>query len=63
MITYVYRCSSCEHEFEEQQRITADPLVKCPKCKKNALERVVQSAGGFRIGGMGVTNPTAYPGH
>jgi putative FmdB family regulatory protein len=32
MPTYGYRCGSCGHEFEIQQRITAQPLLTCPKC-------------------------------
>ena len=32
MPTYGYRCGSCGHEFEIVQRITAEPLEKCPKC-------------------------------
>ena len=32
MPTYGYRCGSCGHEFEIQQRITEQPLLTCPKC-------------------------------
>ncbi|MDH7602305.1 MAG: zinc ribbon domain-containing protein [Armatimonadota bacterium] len=32
MPTYVYRCKKCEHQFEKVQRITDDPIDKCPKC-------------------------------
>jgi len=32
MPTYGYRCGSCGHEFEIQQRITDQPLATCPKC-------------------------------
>ena len=32
MPTYGYRCGSCGHEFEIQQRITEQPLATCPKC-------------------------------
>lgn len=60
MITYTYKCKDCEHVFEIKQRISDDNLTDCPKCeKKNVLERVLQPAGGFRIGGAGVTNPTS----
>jgi putative FmdB family regulatory protein len=30
--TYEYECKKCGHVFEEFQRITAEPLTKCPKC-------------------------------
>ena len=33
MPTYVYRCKSCEHEFETIQAITDEPVKKCPKCE------------------------------
>jgi putative FmdB family regulatory protein len=33
MPTYGYRCGDCGHEFEIQQRISAEPLTKCPKCQ------------------------------
>ncbi len=32
MPTYVYRCKSCEHQFEILQKINDDPLSKCPCC-------------------------------
>ena len=45
MPTYGYRCKACGHEFEEWQAFSADPLVTCPSCKKNALVRVIEGAG------------------
>ena len=32
MPTYGYRCGDCGHEFEIHQRISDEPLKKCPKC-------------------------------
>ncbi len=32
MPTYVYRCKSCEHQFEAIQRMTEEPLRDCPEC-------------------------------
>lgn len=32
MPTYGYRCGSCGHEFEIQQRMSDEPLKACPKC-------------------------------
>lgn len=32
MPTYVYRCKNCEHQFETVQRMTDEPLTKCPEC-------------------------------
>lgn len=33
MPTYGYRCGACGHEFEIHQRISDEPLKKCPKCQ------------------------------
>ena len=44
MPTYGYRCGSCGHEFEIQQRITAQPLVTCPKCG-GKLSKMLYPAG------------------
>jgi len=30
---YGYRCSSCGHQFEIQQRMSDAPLQVCPKCQ------------------------------
>lgn len=32
MPTYDYKCTECNYTFEEFQKITDDPLEKCPKC-------------------------------
>ena len=32
MPTYEYACDACKHSFEREQRITEDPIKKCPKC-------------------------------
>ena len=44
MPTYGYRCGSCGHEFEIQQRITDKPLKTCPKCK-GKLSKMLYPAG------------------
>ena len=60
MITYTYRCDDCAHQFEIQQRITDPSLTECPKCNEQTLKRIIVStAGGFRIGGRGVTKSTS----
>jgi len=55
---YEYKCSKCEHRFEEVQKMSDKPLKKCPECKKQALKKLI-SAGGFRISGIGVHKPTS----
>jgi len=32
MPTYVYRCKSCEHQFETIQRMNDEPVQECPEC-------------------------------
>src|SRR5712664_176264 len=44
MPTYGYRCGSCGHEFEIQQRITDQPLVTCPECG-GKLSKMLYPAG------------------
>ena len=52
MPTYDYACGACGHEFELEQRITAPPAKKCPKCGKNKAARQI-SAGNFILKGGG----------
>ncbi len=35
MPTYEYECRVCAHTFESFQKITADPIKRCPKCGKS----------------------------
>lgn len=39
MPTYEYHCISCEHTCDTFQKITDDPIIQCPNCKKEALRR------------------------
>ncbi|MBX3416329.1 MAG: zinc ribbon domain-containing protein [Pirellulaceae bacterium] len=39
MPTYDYECSSCHHRVEIFQKITDEPIEKCPACKKKKLVR------------------------
>jgi putative FmdB family regulatory protein len=53
MPTYEYVCEACKHQFEEFQSITADPLKKCPECKKNKLKRLIGTGGALIFKGSG----------
>lgn len=53
MPTYEYACSACGHRFEEFQSITAKPLTKCPRCKKNKVQRLISGGAGFLFKGSG----------
>ena len=52
MPTYDYACDDCGHEFERQQRITEDPIKKCPSCGKLKARRMI-GGGGFILKGGG----------
>lgn len=44
MVTYRYSCEKCGYEFDYEQRITAPPRKRCPKCRGNVY-RVIQAVG------------------
>ena len=41
MPVYEYQCTACGHEFEREQRISEDPIKKCPKCGKAKAKRLI----------------------
>ena len=49
---YEYECSNCKFYSEVMQKITDEPLTKCPSCGKKALKKLV-SAPNFRLKGGG----------
>lgn len=53
MPTYEYECDACKHHFEEFQSIKADALKKCPKCKKNKLQRLIGTGAALLFKGDG----------
>ncbi len=52
MPIYEYECQDCGHKTEVIQKMSDEPLVECPECKKPALKKLV-SAAGFRLSGSG----------
>jgi putative FmdB family regulatory protein len=52
MPTYSYSCDNCGHEFEREQRITENPIKKCPECGKLKARRMI-TGGGFILKGGG----------
>jgi putative FmdB family regulatory protein len=44
MPTYSYRCTACNHEFEQFQRFSDDPLTDCPECQ-GRVRRVLHPVG------------------
>jgi len=52
MPTYDYECTACKATWEEQQKISEDPLKVCPKCNAEAAKRLI-SSGNFSLSGKG----------
>ena len=52
MPTYEYKCRACNHQFEELQSITSEPLTDCPECDGN-IERIISGGAGFVFKGSG----------
>lgn len=53
MPTYDYECDACGHKLEEFQSITAEPLTKCPECKKKKLRRLLGTGAALMFKGSG----------
>ena len=53
MPTYDYQCDACQHKFEEFQSINAEPLTKCPQCKKKKLRRLFGAGAAVMFKGSG----------
>lgn len=53
MPTYEYMCKdpTCNHEWEEEQKISEDPKTKCPKCEQETAQRLISRKGGFILNG------------
>ncbi len=52
MPIYEYKCQACGHRLEVMQKISASPLMDCPKCGKTSLEKEI-SATWFQLKGTG----------
>src|ERR687889_287424 len=53
MPTYDYKCDACGPAFEQFQSMTAAPIRKCPKCKKNKVKRLIGTGAGLIFKGSG----------
>ncbi len=46
MPTYTYKCKKCEHQFDQRQSYSDEPLTTCPECgAENGLRKVMNSVG------------------
>ena len=41
MPTYEHRCDTCQHEWEADYSIKADPPKQCPKCEAETVTRLI----------------------
>ena len=53
MPTYEYRCKHCGHGLEIFQSIKARPRRRCPNCRRNGLERIINGGMGLIFKGSG----------
>jgi putative FmdB family regulatory protein len=53
MPTYEYQCNACGHRFDELQSFSDAQLKKCPKCKKNTLQRLIGTGAAILFKGSG----------
>jgi putative FmdB family regulatory protein len=51
MPVYEYQCKACDHEFEREQRISDDPVKKCPSCKAMKVKRLISQTSFVLKGG------------
>src|SRR5262245_24583564 len=53
MPTYEYVCEACEHNFDEFQSMSEEPLTKCPQCGKKKLRRFFGTGSAVLFKGSG----------
>lgn len=53
---YEYECQTCKHTWEVEQKISDDPVKKCPKCKKLKAKRLISGGSSFVLKGGGWAN-------
>jgi len=51
MPIYEYECAKCKSQFEVEQRITADPIKTCPKCRSRRVKRLISNTSFVLKGG------------
>ena len=53
MPTYDYECDACQHAWELFQKITDDPIEKCPDCGKKKARRLFGTGAAIMFKGSG----------
>ena len=52
-MTYEYECTSCEHVWELEQKISEDAVTTCPECNEETAKRLISGGLGFQLKGSG----------
>ena len=52
MPTYEYKCDQCGYRFEKFEKMTDQPLKKCPECN-GPVHRLISSGAGVIFKGSG----------
>jgi putative FmdB family regulatory protein len=58
MPIFEYRCRACRHQFDALQKIGDAPLITCPECRRQRLEKLL-STPAFHLSGTGWRSPSA----
>ena len=53
MPTYDYQCDACDHQWELFQKITEEPVKKCPSCGKKKAVRQFGTGAAIMFKGSG----------
>ena len=53
MPTYEYKCTKCSHQFEAVQKMTDNPLARCPECRCK-IKRLIGAGAGVIFKGSGL---------
>src|SRR5262245_46749678 len=61
MPIYEYVCKACGHEFEREQRISEDPVKKCPSCGAQKARRLISRTSFVLKGGGWYSDLYAAP--
>jgi putative FmdB family regulatory protein len=62
MPVYEYSCKACGHEFEREQRISEEPIKKCPSCGALKARRLISRTSFVLKGGGWYNDLYATPG-
>lgn len=46
MPIYEYECTECSHADDEYQKMSAEPLTRCPKCNSDAYRKLISCPSG-----------------